>query len=68
MRFQVGKYYKHNGGCIIHIIGAAKTTMYGWCLIAEEAGGATLKPVGQDETHAVNWQEITEEEWVEKFK
>ena len=65
--FEVGKVYKHPGGCIIRIIGGLQTTMWGGCLIAEEAGSSHLKPIGQDEQAAVNWTETTMEEWMSNF-
>ena len=62
MKFKVGKYYKHNSGTLMHVIGGLQTSVYGWCLIGEQNDGR-LVPVGQDECNAVNWQEITEQEW-----
>lgn len=67
MIFKVGKYYKHSGGGMMHIITGAKTTLYEWCLIAEHAGEGNFRPVGQDECSAVNWEETTEEEWMKNF-
>jgi len=67
MVFNVGKYYKHTAGTMIHIIGAAKTTLYGWTLLAEEAGYGNFKPIGQDESSAVNWMETTKEDWMSNF-
>jgi hypothetical protein len=67
MVFEIGKYYKHSGGGVMHIIGAVKTTLYGWCLIAEEHGSASLKPIGRDEDAAQNWSETTEEHWMLGF-
>lgn len=65
--FKVGKYYKHSGGRMIHIISAGKTTLYGWCLIAEEKGYSNLLTIGQDKESTVNWEESTEEEWMKGF-
>jgi hypothetical protein len=67
MVFEIGKYYRHSGGGIMHIVGGAKTTMYGWCLIAEEQASSNLKPVGSDETSAQNWRETTEADWMTGF-
>jgi len=64
MVFEIGKYYKHSGGGMMHIVSAGKTTLYGWCLIAEEHGGCNLLPVGSDETAAQNWSETTEADWM----
>ncbi|MCP4089629.1 MAG: hypothetical protein GY746_07530, partial [Gammaproteobacteria bacterium] len=65
--FEVGKYYKHPGGGVMHIVGSAKTTLYGWALIAEEHGSANLKPVGQGTGYADNWTETTEQHWLSGF-
>ncbi len=68
MTFQIGKYYKHTSGEMMHIISGAKSTMYDWCLIAEHTGEPeTFRPVGQDKANAQNWTESTEDEWMKKF-
>lgn len=66
MRFEVGKAYRHSGGGEILILGKLNTFVHGDALIAEEASGH-LVPVGADATHAVNWKEITLEEWNKNF-
>lgn len=66
-QFKVGKYYKHGGGGVMHIVGAVKTTLYGWTLVAEEHGSPNLRPVGQDRDNAQNWEETTEEHWLAGF-
>lgn len=66
MVFEIGKYYKHSGGGMLHIVSSAKTTMWGWTTIAE-TNDARLQPVGNDETSATNYIESTEEEWVKNF-
>jgi len=68
MKFEIGKYYKHSGGGVMHIIGAAQTTLYGWCLVAEEHASANLKPVGCNETATQNWAETTEKHWMSGFR
>jgi len=70
MRFEIGKFYKHTTGSMLHIISAGKTTLYGWTHIAEWAGVSnheTLMAVGSDESSAVNYTEIDEEEWMKAF-
>jgi len=67
MQFEVGKHYRHSGGGIIHIVGSAKTTLYGWCLIAEEHGNANLIPIGIGHGFSDNWKETTEEDWLSGF-
>lgn len=66
MKFEVGKYYQHSGGPSMAILCEAKTTLYGDCLIAEELGGS-FRPVSKDEEAAINWKEITKEEWYESW-
>ena len=70
MIFEIGKYYKHTTGHMLHIVTAAKTTLYGWTHIAEQTGVngyETFLAVGVDESSAVNYAEIKEEEWMEAF-
>jgi hypothetical protein len=71
MKFKIGKFYKHTCGSMMAIVGEAQTTMWGNCLVAEEASSGEnhqmLKPVGRDETAAVNWTEIKKEEWMKNF-
>lgn len=51
------------------IIAKVKTTLWGEALLAECAGtkGHTLIAVGQDQTSAQNWFEITETDWMKNF-
>ena len=67
LSFKVGKAYRHSSGCEMKIIGWANTTVHGdACMIAEEKSGH-LKPVGSDPDAAVNWKEISEDEWMKNF-
>lgn len=66
MKFEIGKYYKHTTGSMLHIVSAAKTTMWGWTTIAE-TNKSELIAVGSDESAAVNYTEIKEEEWMTAF-
>lgn len=67
MKFEVGKYYKHASGNIMHVIGGLQTTLYGGCLVAEEVDSANLKPIGQDETSVENWLETTKEDFMQYY-
>jgi hypothetical protein len=70
MVFEIGKYYKHTTGNMLHIITAAKTTLYGWTHIAEQVGinhCGTFLAVGFDESASVNYTEIKEDEWMKAF-
>jgi hypothetical protein len=67
MKFEVGKFYEHSSGGMMHIVGGLQTTIYGGCLVAEEFDSANLKPIGQDEGAAINWTETTKEKWMQNF-
>jgi hypothetical protein len=59
MKFEVGKFYRHNGGGVMHILGQVETTgFFNPCLVGEAPDSQHLLPVGTDEDAAVNWQEI----------
>ena len=66
MKFEVGKYYKHPAGDMLHVVCWADTFMYGSTMIAEDDGGELLA-VGDTESNAVNYHEITKEEWEAEF-
>jgi len=67
MRFNVGKYYKHSGGEMMHVLVATKTKVYGQTMIAEFNDGS-FRPVGNDETSSVNWVELDDiTEWDNLF-
>lgn len=68
MKFELGKYYKHTTGTMLHVIASAETTMFGDALIAEESGQIDFKAVGKDESHSVNYTEIDKKEWDEYHK
>jgi hypothetical protein len=67
MVFEVGKCYRHTTGFEISIVAEIETVMYGSCLVAEDAYGE-LHPFGKREDNAVNYSEITKEEWMRNFK
>ncbi len=66
-KFEIGKYYKHSGGRMIHILCEAKTTVYGITLVAEEVGNENLIPVGKSKDNAINWEIAKKEEWLKNF-
>lgn len=66
MKFEVGKFYKHNDGGVIHVVCEADTLLYGHTMVAEDEWGELL-PVGGTEDNAVNYHEITEDEWDAAF-
>lgn len=66
--FEVGKCYEHNTGKRIHIVAEAELDIYfSPCLIAETDSGSIIS-VGKSEENAVNYHEITREEWLNTFK
>jgi hypothetical protein len=67
MIFEVGKFYRHNTGHEISIVGRLKTTMFGETLVAESNGSIELSAVGSTESYAENYKEISEEEWMKNF-
>ncbi len=70
MIFEIGKYYKHTTGTMLHIITAAQTTLYGWTHIVEQTGVnayETFLAVGMSEDNAGNYTEIDEKEWMKAF-
>lgn len=62
--FWVGGYYRHTTGDTLHVLGELTTRMYGPALIAEAPDGA-LTPLGKDPSCAVNFREITAEEFLD---
>tara|TARA_R110000850_G_scaffold131596_1_gene252495 strand:- start:40 stop:258 length:219 start_codon:yes stop_codon:yes gene_type:complete len=67
-KFELGKYYRHNGGGEMHIVGVADTIMWGATFIAEEGNGQTLTPISMNsKDSAVNWFEITKEEFMKNY-
>ena len=68
MIFEVGKFYQHNTGGKIAVICEANTTLWGENVLISEDCCGELHPVGRDESHSVNWHEITKDEWMKNFK
>lgn len=68
MKFEVGKYYKHSSGALLHIIGEVDSTMYGHCLVGEGTWNYNLLPVGMNESNAMNYEEINKSEWDENWE
>lgn len=66
IKFEVGKCYAHTNGHQMRILGEIETTIYGKCLLGETLEGGLL-PIGMTEEHAVNFTEISQEEWVSNF-
>lgn len=67
--FKIGKYYKHPIAGCIHIISAAKTTSYGWTLLAEthnsnNNSNNNFIAVGSYPDSTTDWVEINGKEWI----
>lgn len=67
MIFELDKYYRHTTGYEIHILCEGETTLRGKGLIAETNGKEELTIVGNKEENAINFIEITKEEWMKNF-
>ena len=65
--FENGKCYKHTSGMMIKIVGRAKTTLYGDCLVAEQLDSRDLKPVSDQEGAMDGWCVVDESEWDRNF-
>lgn len=69
-KFEVGKYYQHTTGTMLHILGFVQSTMWGLTMVGEECGPGIpqLVPCGWDSTdYTQNYKEITKEEWMTNF-
>ena len=69
MQFEVGRFYKHSSGEMMAIVGAARTHVYGWVLIAERmrAGHYDISPISPSPDAGQNWNSIPESEWLACF-
>ena len=68
MVFEVGKCYEHISGRRMHVVAEVELDLYvSPCLIAETDNGEII-PIGETEEYAVNYFEITREEWLNTFK
>ena len=72
MKFEIGKFYKHEvlDQYLSILTPRMDTTQYGTTLIAEVFGShrrEIFMAVGNDEASAENYIEITAEEWMSNF-
>jgi len=65
--FEIGKCYRHTTGQEMHVIGELDTVMYGNTLVAETTKNTDLTCVGRSHHNAVNWKEISHQEWMKNF-
>ncbi len=68
MGFEAGKYYRHTTGKEIHVLTEVETTQWGKILIAEANFNSEIIAVGTYIGSAVNYSEISREEWEKNFK
>lgn len=68
MKFELGKFYQHSGGGLMHMIAIARNPIMwmGPTLIAESPSGE-LTPCGVDATSATNWREVTENRYMNQL-
>lgn len=73
MIFEVGKYYKHDKGRAVSVVGQVTTKSWGHMVVLEETDrtGAAMSCVALselDKACAENWIEIGPEEWAREYK
>jgi len=69
--FKKNKFYKHKDGTYIAVLDYLQTHAYGRALMAEvisDTSQSMFKKVQDDVEYDENWEEITEEQWIEKFR
>jgi len=71
MKFELGKFFKHEAGRAIAIVGEVDTYAWGKVYIVEETDptghGISCIEKGSADTHE-RWVEIGKEEWMREFK
>ena len=67
MKFEIGKFYRHTTGQELSILCEAETTIRGKGLVAETNDHNELILVGTNVENAINYVEITKEEWMKNF-
>ena len=63
MKFELGGYYKHVGGDVIHVCAVASSHTWDLCLICEHISGK-LEVVSES---TVNWEPISKSEYLKKM-
>lgn len=66
-QFELGKYYKHTTGEMLHIVGKVETMMYGECFVGESTNCLNLKPIGIGEGYSDGFSEISKEEFESSY-
>ena len=67
---EIGKFYSHEAGRQISIVGEVLTTRWGKMLVVEEADktGHSISCIEGDEALGDAWVEIGREEWMKNFE
>ena len=65
MGFKIGKFYQHESGRKIYICGCVNSLTYGLTFIAERSDDR-FYAVGMKPENAVNWHEITQDDYYNK--
>jgi hypothetical protein len=65
MKFELGKFYEHTTGSRLYIAGVMQSMFYGMTFVGEDEYGE-FSPVGSTEDNAVNYKEITKEQFLDK--
>jgi len=70
MKFQPRKYYKHDKGRTIAVLGTVLTHAWGEQLVIEETDktGSSISCAAVNEDVGENWTEIGYEEFIREFK
>jgi len=63
MIFKEHKYYLHTSGRVLHTLSNEYTHIWGHTLLAEDTDGDVISVGTDSEDYAVNWTEITEDEF-----
>ncbi len=68
MKFEIGKYYKHHSGMIVHVLCIQETVAYGTVFITEQTGTSkVIGFLGCLEKHTKGFEESTEKEWLRTY-
>ena len=72
MKAEIGKFYAHEAGRNIAIVGEVETTKWGKMLVVEEADrtGHSISCIerGDSDLSDATWVEIGKEEWLSNFE
>lgn len=65
MAFEIGKYYKHTSGHMIHCVFLSSGHFdYFPDAIIAETGAGELIAIGRNDIHAMDYKEVSKDEWI----